>query len=172
MNISRKSRFTRPHAGQVIISGLAIVAVQGIVSLTGLGVPDRVAAQGVPTPKPITFGQNISGTLSSTDRITMDGRPTDEYRLVTQAPNQRYVITVRSPTIPIRSVISFTAVNLAGDPSIGLQAANAFLRGQQVQYSGRLPRPGEYFISVRSQETQRPVGAYTLTLTGGPAPAN
>lgn len=165
MNISRKSRF-----GQAITSGLAIVTVHGTLSLAGLGVPDQVAAQATSVPpRPITFGQNVAGTLAATDPVTGDGRPRDRYRLVTRAPNQRYVITVRSPAVPLRSDLAFVAVNLAGDPAIAQQEARTLFRNQQIQYSGTLASAGQYLISVRSNDVQRPVGAYTIRLTGGPA---
>lgn len=166
MNISREPRFTRRSTGQAIVSGLAVVAVQGIFSLAGLGVPDRAAAQVAIAP--ITFGQNVSGALTSTDSLSSDGRPRDRYRLVTQAPNTRYVITVRSPAVPLVSEISFVNVNLLGDPASGLQTASNFAPGQQIQYSGTLAQPGQYLILVRSGDVQRPVGSYTLSLTGGP----
>lgn len=184
MNSSRKPRFTRRHIGQTIISSVALAAIPGILSLVSLGLPDSASAQPAPAqpapaqpappgppaapPTPaITFGQTITGSLSSTDNVSRQGVPRDHYRLISDTPNARYTITLTSATLPVSSDISYRNVALRGDPLEPLQQASVFEPGQQLQYSGTLENRGEYQIEVSSADIALPTGSYTINLTGG-----
>jgi hypothetical protein len=143
-------------ARKTLLCALALVGIHSALS-------GSVYAQAVQPP--IAYGQTIQGSLGSPgDDVLSDGRPIDRYRLVTQAPEQTYVIRATSLQIPLVSSISF--INTAGQ-QVPLQQAQVFFSGQQVLYAGTLPQPGIYIINVYALDTQRPVGGYTLSLRGG-----
>lgn len=173
MTISGKPLPTR-HLGPTRGIGLAVLAAY-LAGVTYFVMPERVAAQATPgpgpAPSPIAFGQTISGGLTSTDPITRDGRPVDTFRFESQTPNQVYVVSVRSPQIPLQSSLRFRDASVTADPTVRQQLSRVFVAGQQVQYAGRLTTPGTYLIEVHTGDVQRPVGSYTLTLSSTlPAP--
>lgn len=153
MSIGSKRFFIRRHVGQAVFAAFGLLVCHISLPVASFGAP----------PRPITFGQTIAGTLTSTDNIVA-GRPAfDTYSVVTQAPNQSYVITAISPNIPLFSDLK------TGTPSLFGQAAFTTGPGQQVQYSGTLRPAGRYLITVSSSNLQQPVGSYTLSLTHKPA---
>ncbi len=191
MNISRKPRSTRRHIGQAIISSVAVAAISGIFSLASFGLPDSVAAQPAPTDQPpaptappappgppagtgatpINFGQTVQGQLTTTDPVTRTGRPRDHLRLVSTTPNASFFISVTSPTMALRTGISYRNVALRGDPLEALQEARTFEPGQTLLFGGTLEKRGEYQIEVTPAEAVPLTGSYTVTLSNNPPPS-
>jgi hypothetical protein len=180
MNMGSERFSTRRTVGRTINSALILLACHISLPAASFGAepskavdpslgmhsrvfPQQAAPVPPSPPTPITFGQTIAGTLTSNDNI-LPGLGTffDAYSVVTRAPNQSYIITVTSPTLPLAS-------DLTGTPPF-VQIAYTLAPGQQVQYSGTLPLPGRYIIRVSSSSMQQPVGSYTLRLTHKPVP--
>lgn len=135
-----------------LVGGLALVGIQW-------GISGFAYAQ---TAIPIAYGQIIQGTLGDTaDASLPDGRPSDTFRFVTQAPNQEYAIRAVSTQIPI----VLTLLSSGPQGSTPLVRARSFAPGQIVLFAGTLSQPGTYLIDIFSQGLQRPDGTYTLSLT-------
>ncbi|HKF93269.1 MAG TPA: hypothetical protein VKB96_01450 [Gammaproteobacteria bacterium] len=176
MSIDSKRYFTRHPASCMVCSAFVLFICQISLPVASYGAQpsqvvdpslgrfDRVFLRqaAFTPPRPISFGQTISGTLTSTDYILPDGTPIDGYTVVTQTPNQTYVITASSPDVPLRAAIGFVQ-----SPTYSQAAEVGGLAGQ-VQFSGTLPQVGQYLIVASSLDQQRPVGSYRLSLTHKP----
>lgn len=131
-----------------------------------------VAARQVPTP--IILGETVTGALAPTDNALTDGRPFDTYSFSTETANQSYVITARSPAVPVSSRLFFVDLARTENPFVFLQQAFVITPRGQVQYSGTLAQPGDYEIDVFSSDPEQPTAtSYTLSLAeaaAGPSP--
>jgi hypothetical protein len=176
MSITSKRFFTRHPAGQAVLLGLILwvsyatlpAAVdsaephKAIQSSSSFSV--RLSPQAITYPpaglsyRPIPFGIPVSGTLTSTDQLLLDGRPVDGYFVTTRQPNESYIVTISSPDTRIASQIGHLQ-------SRGyIQYADRGAPGA-VQYSGVLGRPGRYSIDVTSVGVRPPVGHYGVLVT-------
>ena len=158
MSTSCKARITGYYGGQALALGLILVA---------LHFPAGAHTRGA---VPIAFGQTVQGTLTSTDPLTDDGRPSDTYTFRVAAPGLVYLIDATSPDIPlISSLFRVTPT----ERFIGQQTAAVFRPGQTVGYFGVIAQPGQYEVDVLSEDPQRPTGpsgtaSYMLNLRAAP----
>ena len=110
---------------------------------------------------PIDFGQTVTETIDISDTPSADGTHFDLYIFNTIQPNQPYVITVQAPNFAVQSAL------IGLDPQqqgFLIQAAYVGMPGGQVQYSGTLTQPGQYFIYVSPIGDPATTGPYTLSL--------
>ena len=161
MSSSRKTGITGYFGGQALILGLALLT---------LCFPARAQTPGA---IPITFGQTVQGTLTSTDPVATDGVPFDTYIFTVTAPGQAFFIQAHSPDSPLFSAL-YRVVPERG--FIGLQDASVFTPGQTLGYFGVINQPGQYEVDVKAENPRRPTGPsgttrYTLSLLNGPPPA-
>jgi hypothetical protein len=118
-----------------------------------LGMNTNAKAQ--QTPVTILYEQTIQGSLDATDPAFEDGAHYDEYIFQGEA-GKSYMITAQSNT--------FAAwVDLFGFEEI-IQGGFVGVPGAQVQFSGILEQPGQYWIFVSSIDAGV-LGSYTLTLS-------
>jgi hypothetical protein len=148
MSNSRKTRVTGYFGRQGVLLGLVLLALHS------------PAGAQTPGARPIAFEQTIQGTLSTTDRVDLQGRPTDTYTFVLTAPETFYNIIAASPTIPLKSTLARV---VPGGPRSLEQTALVYKPGQVVGYFGLL-NPGRYEIDVAPANLQQLTGPYTLDL--------
>src|SRR5215217_4605365 len=121
MSIDSTASFTRRHVGQAVISGLVLMASHVSLAVAADGAqPPKVVdpdlrmpnlvlpQQAVVSPKRITFGQPLPGTLASTDEILVSGLRLDQYSVSVQVPAQPFIITVGS-NIPLVVAVKTSA---------------------------------------------------------------
>lgn len=156
-------RFTAPADGVYILRARTLSGIEG--GAYTLSLTERAPAKAPPEPSAITLGQTVEGEIGDGDPETDDG---GRYQAWTFSGSQgdRIQLALDSdafdPTVVIGRVVDGVFTQLAMNDD----GADAGLNSRLVF---TLPETGAYVIRAVPLNTEG-TGAYSLTLSEGPAP--